>query len=218
MIWQTITEPQAVRLLRDDHASQVLGQFMHKPCSVKAASDQLGLPLKNVHDCVRNLTKHGLLRIAHLESRRGRPIKHYQASADGFFVPFHATSAASYEKFIAETLEPPQAHFNRLFAKAGIELIQNPAQAGYRFYAQNGNIFADLTPSAERFDPLQDLLEPEAPALLLSYTPLRLTRDDAKRLQLEMMQLLLRYSAMTCPEAYLAHIGLTPGESRYNEP
>lgn len=212
MRWQTITEARAVRVLLDGAYSQVLGAFMHGSSSVKRAADAIGWPLKAVHDRVRTLEHLGLLHVTHLEPRRGRPIKHYKAVAGGFFVPFHATTALSFEGFIAETLQPAQAHFNQLFARAGQELVQRPEQAGYRFYARDGSTFTDLTPTAEHFDPITDLLEPDKPALLLSYTPLRLTREDAKQLQSEMMELLMRYSALTGPEPYLAHMALTPGE------
>jgi hypothetical protein len=212
MIWQTITEPRAVKLLLDNERRQVLGAFMHGPCSVKRAADKMGWTLNAVHDRVRTLETLGLLRVAHLEARQGRPIKHYEAIADGFFVPFHATTSASFEGFISESLEPLHRAFIQLFAKAGIGLIDNPDEAGFRLYAQDGSIVSDLTPTAERFDFLRDVLEPNAPALMLSYNQLKLTRDDAKALQREMMALLERYGNRNGPEHFVAHVGLTPGE------
>ena len=212
MIWTTITEARAVKLLLDNERRNALGTFMHGPCSVKRAAEKLGWPLKTVYDRVRTLEMLGLLRVTHLEARQGRPTKHYQAIADGFFVPFHATAASSFEGFITETLEPGQQMFIKLFAKAGIGLIDNPDEAGFRLYAQDGAIVSDLTPTAERFDFLRDLLKPDAPALMLTYIPLRLTRNDAKALQLEMMALLERYTSRNGPEHFVAHLGLTPGE------
>jgi hypothetical protein len=212
MIWQTITEARAVKLLLDSERRTALGTFMHGPCSVKQAAVKLGWPLKTVHDRVRTLETLGLLRVTHLVARQGRPIKHYEAIADGFFVPFHATAASSFEGFITETLEPGQKMFIRLFAKAGIKLIDNPDEAGFRLYAQDGSIVSDLTPTAERFDFFRDLLKPDAPALMLTYIPLQLTHTDAKDLQLEMMELLERYMNRNGPEHFVAHLGLTPGE------
>jgi hypothetical protein len=212
MNWQTITEARAVKLLLDSDRRNALGAFMHGPCSVKQAAEKLGWPLKTVHDRVRTLLALGLLRVTHLEARQGRPIKHYEAIADGFFVPFHATSSASFEGFITETLEPIHKAFINLFAKAGIELIDNPNEAGFRLYAQGDSIVSDLTPTAERFDFLRDMLEPNAPALMLTYTPLKLTTEDAKELQLEMKNLLERYTNRKGPEHFVAQLGLTPGE------
>jgi hypothetical protein len=211
MIWQTITEPRAVKLLLDSERRNALGAFMHGACSVKQAAEKLGCSLKTVHDRVRTLETLGLLRVTHLEARQGRPIKHYEAIADGFFVPFHATSASSFEGFIIQTLGPGQRAFLKLFAKTGIELIDNPNEAGFRLYAQDDGINIDLTPTAERFKFL-DLLEPNAPALMFTYTPLKLTRGDAKELQREMIALLERYENRNGPEHFLAHVGLTPGE------
>jgi hypothetical protein len=211
MIWQTITEARAVKLLLDSERRNTLGAFMHGPCSVKQAAEKLGWSLKTVHDRVRTLETLGLLRVTHLEARQGRPIKHYAAVADGFFVPFHATAAASFEGFISETLRPGQQAFIKLFAKAGIELIDNPDDAGFRLYAKNDGINVDLTPTAERFE-FMDLLEPNAPALMFTYTPLKLTTEDAKELQLAMIELLERYENRNGPEKFLAHVGLTPGE------
>ncbi len=212
MIWQTITEPRTVKLLLDSERRNALGAFMHGACSITQAANRLGWPLKTVHDRVRTLESLGLLRVKHLEARQGRPIKHYEAIADGFFVPFHATSSASFEGFISESLEPIHRVFITLFAKAGIELIDNPDEAGFRLYAQDGAIVSDLTPTAERFDFLRDVLEPNAPALMLSYIRMKLTRADAKALQREMMRLLERYANRNGPEHFVAHVGLTPGE------
>lgn len=212
MRWQTITERRAMRLLLDNERRRVLTAFMLRPSSVKAAADSLGLPLKTVHDRVRTLEQLGLVRVTHSQARRGRPIKHYRSSADGFFVPFHATASASLGQFIADNLAPQFAIFNAQLAKAAQALIRNPKEAGFRLYAQGGSIYSDLTPSAERFDALRDLLEPEAPALMLSLVPLRLTREDAKHLQRDMQQLLERYAGRGGPEGYIMHVGLTPGE------
>jgi hypothetical protein len=211
MIWQTITEPRAVKFLLDSERHNALGAFMHGPCSVKRAAEKLGWSLKTVHDRVRTLLALGLLRVTHLEPRQGRPIKHYAAIADGFFVPFHATAASSFEGLITQTLGPGQRAFLKLFAKAGIELIDNPNEAGFRLYAQDDSINIDLTPTAERFD-FMDILEPNAPALMFTFTPLKLTRKDAKALQHEMIALLERYENRNGPEDFLAHVGLTPGE------
>ena len=211
MIWQTITEPQAVKLLLDNERHNALGAFMHGPCSVKQAAEKLGWSLKTVHDRVRTLLALGLLRVTHLEPRQGRPIKHYEAIADGFFVPFHATAASNFEGLITQTLGPGQRAFLKLFAKAGVELIDNPNEAGFRLYAQDDGINIDLTPTAERFD-FMDILEPNAPALMFTFTPLKLTTEDAKELQREMIALLERYENRNGPEHFLAHVGLTPGE------
>jgi hypothetical protein len=119
--------------------------------------------------------------------------------------------STSFEGLITQTLGPGQRAFLKLFAKAGIELIDNPNEAGFRLYAQDDGINIDLTPTAERFD-FMDILEPNAPALMFTFTPLKLTRKDAKALQHEMIALLERYENRNGPEDFLAHVGLTPGE------
>ena len=212
MVWKTITEPRAVKLLLDAKRRHVLNTVMLEARSVKQIAEFLGRDLKYAHDQIRTLERLGLIRVTHSEARQGRPIKHYRAIANGFFVPFHAAPTATLEGFIEHTLQPQFEGFTALFAKAGITLIENPREAGFRLYAQNNDVISDLTPSAERFDAFRDLLGPNAPALMLSFVPLKLSREDAKQLQREMLELLVRYGDRIGPEDYVAQVGLAPGE------
>lgn len=50
----------------------------------------------------RKLLGHDLLRVARVESRAGRPINHYQASARRFIVPYAASRAASAAEFVEQ--------------------------------------------------------------------------------------------------------------------
>ena len=212
MVWKTITEPRAVKLLLDARRRHVLNAVMLEARSVKQIAEFLEMDLKHVHDQIRTLERLGLIQVTHSEARQGRPIKHYRALADGFFVPFYAAPTATLEGFVAHTLRPQFEGFTTLFAKTGITLIKNPKEAGFRLYAQDGVVISDLTPSAERFDAFRDLLGPNAPALMLSFIALKLSREDAKQLQREMLELLMRYEGRTGPEHYVAQVGLTPGE------
>lgn len=212
MKWRTVSNPKTAKLLMDRGSRHLLEPFLLGSHSVKEIAGAMGLPLSVAFHQVKRLEAHGLLKVARLESRQGRPIKYYQASADGFFVPFHITPYNSLEGFVQHIQLQMQTRFNHLIAQAGHQLIDDPRKAGFRVYRMDNYVNIDLTPDAEDLDILVKLLEPGSPALMSSHAPLKLSRSDAKALQREMLELLLRYSSKGGDEPYIAHLGLVPGE------
>jgi hypothetical protein len=209
--WRVITDPGAVRLLTRLGSRQQLQPFLLHSLSVKEFSERFELSLNAGHYRIKTFERAGLIAVQHLEGRRGRAIKHYIATANGFFVPFNQTRTESLERFMNESTAPVFAQFMRLLAHAGAELVRDTKELGFRLYNAGGYVNADFSPRGQEFDLLQALLAPDAPALMSSFTPLRLTHERAKALQLEMMSLLERYGSQNGPDTYQMHVGLTPG-------
>lgn len=61
--------------------------FVREPLSLAEAVSRSGIELKRLHNYVQRLVRVGLLRVAALRPRAGRPIKLYRTVADSFFVP-----------------------------------------------------------------------------------------------------------------------------------
>lgn len=214
--WQTVTNPEAIRLMLNADARKVLTPFMHSSNTVKGVAEQLELPLNAVHHKVKLLERANLIVVHSIQARRGRPTKHYRATAHGFFVPFVETSSVSVIAFVREQIALPLMAFVDLVASAGSSVVEDINQAGMRFYASDDYVEMDLTPAGSGFD-IQQFLQPDAPALMHYLTPLWLTRDNAKQLQLEMNQLIEKYQGQRGTEAYTAHIGLAPDLERVPE-
>lgn len=178
--------------------------------TVKAVAEQLERPLNAVHHRVRQFERLGLLRVEKLEARQGRPIKHYRTSAKGFFVPFTATNADGLGGFLREQLMPFMHDFVEQLARAGSGMVKNIQEVGFRVYDAGGFVNADVSPQGYGFDFFRQLLAPEAPAIMLSLYPLRLSTEDSKALQQEMVDLLIKYGARSGPENHLALLGLVP--------
>ncbi len=210
--WQTVLEPAAVRLLLDHRMRRLLEPMMLEAHSVKRLSEILGEDLNRVHHRVQRLQRAGLIRVAQLETRRGRAIKHYRASAKGFFVPFTATTTDGLEGFLVEQGAPVFAHFSRLLARAGSTMIRDINEVGFRLYDAGGFVNTDFTPRGQGFDLFQGMLAEDAPAIMSSFTPVQLSREDAKALQLEMLNLLGKYAGRGGAENYLIHLGMAPGD------
>lgn len=208
--WKQVTEPEAVRLLLDTNIRAVLEPFILETLSVKMVAERLGRPLNAVHHRVRQFERLGLLEVERLEQRQGRAVKHYQATAKGFFVPFTATNFDNLSQFLLDQLTPVTQYLIQQTARSGQGLVQNIAQVGFRLYDGGGFVSSDFSPEGQDYDFFSTLLAPESPALMFSVFPLRLSRADAKALQHELVALMEKYGQRPGPEPYLAQIALVP--------
>jgi Winged helix-turn-helix DNA-binding len=213
MQWQTITEPRAVSLILQLERRRCLDLLMQQNLTVSQLAAALNINLQAAHYQVRRLERLGLIQVAQLEPRRGRAIKHYHASSNGFFVPFYATPAVTLEGFVQQVMVETQTVFNHFLTQAGTSLVKDPARTGLRLYLHDGNVIADISADGEHFDTLQAMLEPDAPAMMSSFMLFQLSHENAKKLQREMLELLLRYQQPSGAESYFAHVGLVPTDS-----
>ena len=207
--WFTVTQPEAVRLILDMEARAVLEQFILQRNTIKAVAEQLNRPLNAVHHRVKQFERLGLLRIEQLETRPGRAVKHYRAVAKGFFVPFTLSNVEELSGFLRQQMIPMVHEFLDDLVHSAASLIQDITEVGFRVYDGGGFLSRDFSPQGQQFDFFQSFLNPEAPALMYSFFPLQLSKEAAKSLQHEMLELLQKYSHPSGTETYMAQIGLT---------
>jgi hypothetical protein len=208
--WRTVTTRDAVRLLLNGDSRRFLEPFMLRTHTVKGLSEVLRVPLNAAHHRVRSLERAGLLRVVHLESRRGRAVKHYAAAAQGFFVPFTATTNEGLEGFVEQQTVPLFTQFMRAFVRSASSLVHNVNEVGFRFYEADGFVNMNFSPRGQAFNLLEGLLAPNAPALMASFSTLHLSNDDAKQLQLEMLELIAKYLERPGPQGYIVNVGMAP--------
>jgi DNA-binding transcriptional ArsR family regulator len=210
MQWQTITDARAIKILGRLEQRRVLEGLMLGSRTVSQLAADLGLGLQATYYQVRQLEQLGLVRVEHQQARRGRAIKHYRASSEGFFIPFYATSAANLEGFIQQVMGETQSIFNNLLTQAGKSLVKNPKDVGIRLYVRDNKSVSDISADGEHFDTLAALMAPTAPAMMSTFMQFSLSRSAAKQLQRELLDLLLRYRHPSGQEGYLLHVGLVP--------
>jgi hypothetical protein len=123
-----VDDPAAARLLMDAAARDVFGCFLGRTRSVREAADLLGRDLDAVLYRVRRLHAVGLLEIAAVEPRAGRPIKRYRAVHDAWFVPFEVLPYADLEEAFLDVHAAQAARA----ARAAARWLADRPWAGYR--------------------------------------------------------------------------------------
>jgi hypothetical protein len=200
-----LDNPLAARILADPDIAVFIKPFMRGNATVKAAAEEFGQLIQTMHYRVEQMVEAGLLEVVQLEQRRGRPIKHYRATAMTFQVA-------------TEQIPPRilQALGEQISWKTSFEqgLRQAAGDKGYGdkvvvYYLEPDDIliWSESLPS----DPNVQFLAPELPAVLNQWSgAVYLDRTEAKAFQRELWELYERYAHRQGREKYVVHIGLVP--------
>ncbi len=122
----TVTDSEQARLLSDNASLRYFRPFVARELSVKEAADELGVALDTMLYRVKVLLGAGLLRVARLERRAGRPIKYYRSVHDAYIIPFDLTPYANLEEILhlyfrecADIVVPSMARTMRQIGREG---------------------------------------------------------------------------------------------------
>jgi DNA-binding Lrp family transcriptional regulator len=186
-----VDDPAVARLLMDATTREVFGCFLGRARSVKEAADALGRDLDAVLYRVRRLAAAGLLEVAAIQPRAGRPIRRYRAVHDDWFVPFEALPYADLE----ETFLEVHAEHTARAARAAARWLADRPWAGYRIGVDAaGRMW--MRGAAEDDDalgtgPPRSLAGPDGP--LDAGLDLRLSPADARSLNADLAALVATY-------------------------
>jgi len=198
----TVLDPAAARILSDPTELRFFEPFLNQESTIKAAAALLGCKPNSLLARVRRMLACGLLEVARELPRAGRAVKVYRSSADVFFVPLsgwhyddHAVWARSRASLVDTGLRYGHA--------------QDEALRGHRIYRdERGVVNHQLAVNAETN---HDPLGPASPALLTaSHDAVYLDFADAKRLQQELHDLMIRYKGLGGGQRYLLWLNLVP--------
>lgn len=127
-----MTDPEQARILSDRVSLRFFRPFIAKERSASEVADELGVALDTVLYRIRTFRRAGLLQVARLEPRAGRPIKHYRSVHDAYIIPFELTPHANLEETLhlyfrecAEIVAPPLAQSMRQVGREGRVLYRN---------------------------------------------------------------------------------------------
>ncbi len=148
--------------------------------------------------------------------RRGRPIKYYQAVADGFYVPFNVTPYASVETLSPGSSENLQTLLDLSISKAWTETAGEPRALGIHLYrGEDGKISRNITPYPDKAKPnrfFEALIKPDSPAVWDTWGIRRLNAKEAKKLQQELASVFERYKRDEKEEnkEYIIRLAMAP--------
>jgi hypothetical protein len=178
-----VTGHAQIRLLIDRRSSQYMVPFLGRERSMSEAATELDVTIGFLLPRVRRFVRLGLLEVTREAPRKGRPIRYYRAVGDEFFVPSDRLSVAD--------LLIPGRRYDDLIRDSFVHLIEQISavtpESGLRIYRKHGRIEVRISTSPEDDVDVTDAL---APAAMWEYRFLRLSRERAKRLQLDILALL----------------------------
>ncbi|HEX7000722.1 MAG TPA: hypothetical protein VF164_03415 [Trueperaceae bacterium] len=201
-----VTDPAAARALLDPSTVRHLAPFLGSELSVSEAAEITGEKPNTVLSRVRRFVALGLLEVSREVPRAGRPIKLYTAVADVFFVPFEASEAESLESALAERERYVEDLLRHNVVRGRLEALGNWGTRVYRDERGRLQVQTAVTP-----DTNVTMLDPGAPAVLSAWRDaVMLDYEDAKELQRELYELLLRYLRYDGSQRYVVHVGMAP--------
>ncbi len=203
-----VTDSTAADLLTNPATLRQLEPFLGRECTVAEAARLTGIKPNTMLARVQRWLQLGLLEETRLQKRAGRPIRHYRTTADAWFIPFDTTSAESLEAGLAQR----DRYWENRLRKAVVAARERQIGSwGTRIYRDGrGRLQFQMAVSPERN---WTSLQQEQPAVLASWRDgLYLDFEDAKALQRELFQLLLRYQQLEGSQRYLLRLGLAPLE------
>jgi hypothetical protein len=199
-----LENPKACTVLADREKLRLLGAFLGHENTISGAAQELEVNSTKLYKQVQQFLELGLVKISRLERRAGRAIKYYRSSGDRFFIPFRT--------------HPPELigqqnreNHTRLFAQ-GLERVYR--QEG--FIEQDWGAITERTPSGAVYLDIANSqgqhwnhLDPKAPAVVSGWNPIQLDFEDAKAMQRELTDVMLRYINKGGNRTYLLGLFLT---------
>jgi hypothetical protein len=199
-----LENPEACAMLADREQLRLLGAFLGRENTISSAALELGVNSTKLYKQVQRFLALGLVKISRLERRAGRAIKYYRSSSEQFFIPFRT--------YPPELIgQQNRQHHTRLFAQ-GLERVYRQE----RFTEQDWGAITAQMPGggvylsiANSLGQQWSYLDADAPAVVSGWNRIQLDFEDAKALQREMSELLLKYMKKGGNHEYLLGTFLT---------
>lgn len=210
-----IEAPAAIRLLRRPRVLRFVGAFLEQPRLLSEVADALEMPLTTAWRTATALVACGVLRVHGTRKRAGRALKRYVAVAPVLFVPYEAEGDRLPGEVVRNLVEMRvEEQVRGLIAAAGTTVRGTGVTSwGTLIYAdRHGQLI--VRPDFER-GRTPELLRAGGPAYVNLYSDdLRLGRAQAKRLQIELVELFKKYKACEGNGVYTLSTVFAPRESQ----
>ena len=212
--WQTIAAEPAARLLTNPEEASWITPFLGHETTIKAAAEELGLPMLVMYRAVKRLEQLGLVSVARTQARKGRAVLYYRSSSDAYFVPYSATAEGTLENLLENSERPWRSAVVKSLARSFQEAQANShLELGLRLYRCEDRVYFVHALGSGKTSSLgltQSFLEFDAPAIRHEWVMLHLSFVRAKELQQRMAALLNEYKNDMQGNEYLAGVTLAP--------
>jgi hypothetical protein len=205
-----IEDTSVAEVLIDLHKQKFLAPFFGRELTVSEAAKRADVSHLLMFRHVKRFEILGLLKKTRTEPRRGSAIHYYQTTANEFFIP---AKVLPFEVVLEVVEHSIQQTFLRGVSQT---LLKHDviADLGTRIYPEDAAMGGvGVAPQlalkpGEGWNPS----ELEHAALLDSWVTLKVSLEDAKKLQKELEEIAERYHLKGGSETYLLRLGLTPVE------
>ncbi|MCA9838990.1 MAG: hypothetical protein KC422_18890 [Trueperaceae bacterium] len=203
-----IQEEKAAQLLLDLEQLELVLPFMGQERNIADVAKELDMAVDAMTYRVKRLVKLGILSESRKKARKGRAITYYQTDS-AFFVPVKIIPNQTTEDLFLRSDVLMRKQIAQSMTRALYEAVSFENWGVLIQRDVTGHPQLGLTPpgSEWRFD---RLLEPDAPALLSSWMPLKLEFEDAKALQADLFELIGKYAQKQGSQTYLLGLSLAP--------
>ena len=190
-----------------EHANRALLEtFMAQELSVTQAAAQLNLPFNRMYWQVQRLLRLGLLSVARVEQRVGRPIRYYRMVCDEFFIP---QDVVSVEEVVGQTNIELTHSLNFSLVRALQDEIGREGGTHIR-RRPDGKLALRLVPALGQ----ESGQSAHPPVLHGIWYQWALDAEDASRLQQDMLAIAARYGGRQGSRTYLVHLAMVPLHGR----
>ncbi|MCA9838367.1 MAG: helix-turn-helix transcriptional regulator [Trueperaceae bacterium] len=186
--WVIIKNQEAADTLIDPKKYKYFVPFMVKPRSLTEAAASINVKTNLMHYHVRQLLALDLIKEIDERGGRGRKGMRYQASSSRFFIPLKYTSVSNMETVLYGLQEPMFRQIVRSRIRIAAQEHDDLGMAFELTPENHYNIF--VSPQSDEERKLETNQKSDSyPALFSKYITLKLTHDDAKWLQREIIRL-----------------------------
>lgn len=203
-----VHDAQLADLLTNPETLRQLEPFLGQESTVAEAARLTSTLPNTMLARVGRWLRLGLLELTREELRAGKAVKHYRTVADSWFIPFDNTSAETLEAGLAQRDRFWETRLRRAVVTAREQQVGNWGTRVYRDARGRLQIQMAVSPDSNWTS-----LDMDRPAVLAAWRDgLHLDFEDAKALQRELFELLLRYQRKEGAQRYLLRLGLAPLE------
>lgn len=167
-VWLELDSSEAAQIFADPRSRRFIEPFIGRERTVKEVAAELDVTMSSALYRVRQLAALGLLEVTRSEPRHGRPIKHYRAVAEGFFVPFELTLAETFATFRQTVMANAQRLLDENLWQAWLATNDSGRWGVHIFRGTQGDLNVNLVPEHANTDSgtfFERLLEPHIPAV-----------------------------------------------------
>jgi hypothetical protein len=210
-----LTSAQAATFVTSPVSSRFFMPFLGRERTVASVAREIGVSVGAVTYRVRQMIELNLIVCTKVQTRAGRPIRHYRSGADAVFAPLALTPLDSVRRLFSRgrfpTLETLEASIEHAWLQIG-----RHHDWGTHLYRPDPDapVNRDFVPaSLASADAFWDAtLHDDAPAVWDQYAEIRLTHRQAKAFQRELAELVNKHAPATRQRSrrYLVHLALAP--------